>query len=55
MSRTYRKAPKSGKRVRDGADIRHSRACKNHGSCSYCRGNRTHSNVRRIPAQEIYV
>jgi hypothetical protein len=55
MSRTYRKAPKTGKRIRDGEDFRPSRACRHNGPCPYCANGRTHSNRRRIPAQEMYV
>lgn len=29
-----------------------SRGCSNHGSCSYCYANRTHSNRKRLPADE---
>ena len=25
------------------------RSCRNHGSCGYCKGNRTHKNKRREP------
>ena len=28
------------------------RTCSNNGSCPGCRGNRTHSNEKRKPAQE---
>ena len=26
--------------------------CKNHGSCDWCKGNRTHKNARRAPIVE---
>jgi len=26
--------------------------CRNHGSCSWCEGNRTHSNKKREPIKE---
>ena len=27
-------------------------SCKNHGSCPWCKGNRTHSNRKREPAKD---
>ncbi len=27
-------------------------SCRNHGSCPQCKGNRTHANIRRRPADE---
>lgn len=31
--------------IRRGAS---DRSCRNHGSCSWCKGNRTHKNKKRI-------
>ena len=28
------------------------RSCRNHGSCPWCEGNRTHRNERRKPIEE---
>lgn len=28
---------------------RFDKSCRNHGSCGYCKGNRTHSNRKREP------
>ena len=27
--------------------------CRNHGSCSWCEGNRTHRNKKREPIEEV--
>lgn len=29
-----------------------ARSCRNHGSCGWCRDNRTHKNARRAPIEE---
>lgn len=42
MSRTHRK-PYTGSKATD-------RTCRNHGSCAWCRGNRTAGNRRREDA-----
>ena len=34
--------------VRDGTPQHTSSGCEHHGSCAWCRGNRTFSNRRRI-------
>ena len=31
---------------------RFDRSCRNHGSCPWCLGNRTHKNARRAPIEE---
>jgi hypothetical protein len=31
---------------------RFDRSCRNHGSCGYCEGNRTHHNKKREPLIE---
>jgi hypothetical protein len=41
----YRKTNK-GKRADSG--------CRNHGTCQYCTGNRTHASKRRAPLIENY-
>jgi len=28
--------------------------CRNHGSCGWCEGNRTHKHLRRRPVEEKY-
>jgi len=36
---------------------RFDRSCRPHGSCGYCRSNRTHANKRREPidtTEEVY-
>jgi len=52
MSRTIRNKLKGRGKARDGDDLRPSRACRHNGTCPYCANGRTHSNRRRIPAQE---
>lgn len=39
MSRTYRKPYTKSKRF--------DKSCRCHGSCSYCRSNRTHKNNKK--------
>jgi hypothetical protein len=49
MARTLRRKVKtSSKNVRDGADLRVARSCGNHGSCNWCRSNRTHKHRRAV-------
>lgn len=52
MSRTNRRERKTGKEVRDGARQYITPSCEHGGSCAYCRGNRTFSSSRRIPAED---
>ena len=33
---------------------RFDRSCRNHGSCGYCEGNRTHANKKREPIEETF-
>ena len=41
MSRTFRKKRKSDKIIRDGERQYASSSCHHHGSCDYCKNNRT--------------
>ena len=41
MSRTFRKKIKSSKIIRDGERQYADSSCRNHGSCDYCKNNRT--------------
>lgn len=43
MSRTFKKAYTKSKRI--------DKSCRNHGSCSYCEGNRLHKH-RKQPTVE---
>ncbi len=44
MSRTVRKPYTKSKRF--------DRTCRNHGSCPWCEGNRTHNYTKRLKAAE---
>ena len=41
MSRTFRKKIKSSKIIRDGERQYADSSCRHHGSCDYCKNNRT--------------
>ena len=41
MSRTFRKKRKSDKIIRDGERQYADTSCQHHGSCDYCKNNRT--------------
>ena len=41
MSRTFRKKRKSDKIIRDGDRQYAATSCRHHGSCDYCKNNRT--------------
>lgn len=52
MIRTTRRLRKTSKRVRDGHPQHNAASCWHHGSCPWCRGNRTHGAQRREPEQD---
>ena len=41
MSRTFRKKRKSDKIIRDGEGQYAASSCRHHGSCDYCKNDRT--------------
>ena len=41
MSRTFRKNRKSDEIIRDGERQYADSSCRHHGSCDYCKNNRT--------------
>ena len=41
MSRTFRKKIRSDKIIRDGESQYAASSCRHHGSCDYCKNNRT--------------